>query len=55
MTSRGKMFYIKLKFLDMKKEKVYAVWVKYLLINLFPKGRMGNYFFIVLDKREFLM
>jgi len=28
---------------------------KFLLINLFLKGGMGNYFCIVLDKREFLM
>ena len=28
---------------------------KFLLINIFPKGKMGNYFCIVLDKREFLM
>ena len=28
---------------------------KLILINLFPKGKMGNYFCIVLDKPEFQM
>lgn len=38
-----------------KKEKVYIGWVEYFLINFFFKGRMGNYFCIVLDKCEFLI